>query len=376
MNVGQSIDHSLHGVEPRRFRQRLARADERLPKALFTVDVLESESAANAESTVSLGSFSPVAPLIFPGERGSHADDFGVFGFEMHLAAITTIVAGGGGFFHLPGLVQVLGIFVRDRADRTDSQAVSAEFTGKGLVPFRHDLVESALLHELQRVDHQHVFADVDAFRASDAAIHVEVEDETPRVFRNELLLRIGEIGHTMLEGHVLELAMPVCVADRAVQRVNREMFFDGFLSCREEVVAVSADHHTGCRLGSAGTDRGLLAFLHDQAHTAGSEGIKGIVITHGRNNLARAGNDIVQRDAIFGRYRPSVDRQFDRGRFDVWIGCWFQTHEVTSSQKRWGERMNQRRSLFPLCCIGLHRSHSPMTISYVPKIVTASAIM
>ena len=39
-------------------------------------------------------------------------------------------------------------------------------------------------------------------------------------------------------------------------------MFFDGFFSCREEVIAVCADHHAGCCLGSAGADRGFLAFL------------------------------------------------------------------------------------------------------------------
>ena len=47
-----------------------------------------------------------------------------------------------------------------------------------GEVAFGHDLIEAALFHELQGIDHQHVFADVDAFGAGDAAVHVEVEHQ------------------------------------------------------------------------------------------------------------------------------------------------------------------------------------------------------
>ena len=57
--------------------------------------------------------------------------------------------------------------------------------------------------------------------RAGDAAVHVEVEHEAPRVFRNELLLGIGEVGDAMLKGHVLKLAMPVGIADGTVQRMD-----------------------------------------------------------------------------------------------------------------------------------------------------------
>ena len=48
-------------------------------------------------------------------------------------------------------------------------------------------------------------------------------------------------------------------------------------------------DDHAGRRFGGAGTDGRFLAFLHDQTHAAGAEGIEGVVVAHGWDNLARA---------------------------------------------------------------------------------------
>ena len=50
MDVGQPIDHGLHGVKPGCFSQRLGPTHQRLPQALFTVDVLKPESSADATS--------------------------------------------------------------------------------------------------------------------------------------------------------------------------------------------------------------------------------------------------------------------------------------------------------------------------------------
>ena len=38
----------------------------------------------------------------------------------------------------------------------------------------RHHLIEAALLHELKGINHQHILADIDAFRASNTAVHIK----------------------------------------------------------------------------------------------------------------------------------------------------------------------------------------------------------
>ena len=108
----------------------------------------------------------------------------------------------------------------------------------KECVPFGHHLIEAALFHELERVDHQHVLADVDAFRARDAAVHIEVQHQAAGIFRNEFLFGIGQIGDAVPECHVLQFAMAVGIAHRAIQRMDGQMFFDGLLPCLEEVIA------------------------------------------------------------------------------------------------------------------------------------------
>ena len=66
------------------------------------------------------------------------------------------------------------------------------QFTIESAVTLGHDLVESTLLHELQGIDHQHILANIDAFRTGNAAIHVEVEHGAARIFRTEFLFGIG----------------------------------------------------------------------------------------------------------------------------------------------------------------------------------------
>ena len=77
------------------------------------------------------------------------------------------------------------------------------------------------------------------------------------------------------------------------VQRMNGQMLLDRFLAGQEEIVSLRSDDHAGGGLCSAGTDRGFFPFLHDQAHAARPEGIEGVVVAHGWDNLARAGNVI-----------------------------------------------------------------------------------
>ena len=188
-------------------------------------------------------------------------------------------------------------------------------------------MIEAALLHELERVDHQYVFTHVDAFRAGNASVHIEVEHRAARIFRNELLFRVGQVRDPVPKCRVLQFAMAVGVADRAVKRVDREMFFHCFLSSLEEILPFCSDDHTGRRFGGAGADGRLLAFLHNQTHAAGAEGIEGIVVAHGRDDLARARNHVVERDPTLCRHGFPIDRQFNRDCFHVRIRCWLQSH-------------------------------------------------
>ena len=123
-------------------------------KSLVTVDVLKPESPPDADPAVAFAGFCPVTPFILPRERRSDSNNFGIFGFEMDLAAVATIVTGGRGFLHLPRLVEIFGVLVRDGADGAHGQAVAAELASQRLVAFGYDLVEAALFHELQSVDH------------------------------------------------------------------------------------------------------------------------------------------------------------------------------------------------------------------------------
>ncbi len=197
-----------------------------------------------------LGGFRPIAPLVLPRQRGSDSNHLFILRFQVELATIAAVVAGRRRFFHLPGFVQILGKLVRDRADRTDRQTVPAKLAIKGQVALGHNLVEPALLHELQGVDHQHILADIDAFGARNAAVHVEVEHRTTRIFRDKFLLGIGQIRHPMLKGHILKLAMAVRIAYRAVQRMHGQMFLNRFLPSEKEVLSFRSNHHTCRRLG------------------------------------------------------------------------------------------------------------------------------
>ena len=200
----QPADHDVHRFEPGLRREPFVRADQRSPQALLAVDVLEAEPPADAEAAVPLGRLGAIAPLVLPGERRGHALDVLPAGLNVHLAAVGAVGARARRLLQLPGLVDVLGILVRDGADGADRQAVAAELAGEALVALRHDVGAALLLEELQRVHHLHVLADVDALAAQDAAVHVEVEDEAAAVLRQALGLGIDEVRDPVLEGRVL----------------------------------------------------------------------------------------------------------------------------------------------------------------------------
>ena len=131
-------------------------AKERLLHTCGAIDVLEPKPPSHTEPAVPLGRISPVAPFVLPGQRRGYADDFSVLGLKVHLAAVPAVVTRRRGFLHLPRLVQIFRELVRDSADRTDSEAVSAELAGQCKISLRHNLIESALLHELERGRSQH----------------------------------------------------------------------------------------------------------------------------------------------------------------------------------------------------------------------------
>ena len=272
-----------------------------------------------------------VAPLVLPGQGGGHADHLVVLGLQVHLAAVPAVVARGRRLPELPGLVEILGILVRDGADRADRQAVSAELTRQRRISLRDDLREPALLDKLQGVDHQHVFAHVDALTAGDAAVHVEIQDRAAGVLRDQLLLGVGQIRDLVLERHVLQFTMPVRVADRAIQRMDGQMFLHRFFSGLKEVIAIGPDHHAGRGFRGAGADGRLLAFHRDQAHAAGPERIEGVVVAHRGDDLPRVGDHVVERHPVLGGHGPPVNGQLDGRRLDVRSRDWLQCHACSS---------------------------------------------
>ncbi len=326
----QPPDDDVHRLVPGFRHEPVLRADQRPTQALLAVDVLEAEPPTDAQAPVALGRFRPIAPLVLPGERRGDALDVLPAGLDVHLASVGAVGARARRLLQLPGLVDVLGILVRDGADGADRQAVAAEFAGETLVALGHHVCGALFFEELQRVHHLHVLADVDALAAQDAAVHVEIEDEAAAVLRQALGPGIDEIRHPVLEGRVLQFAMAVGVADRAVERMDREVLFHRLLPGLEQIVPLGPHLQARLGLGGAGAHRRLLALHHHQAHPAGAEGIEGIVVAHGWNDLAGLGDDIVERHARPGLHRLAVNGQLDAGRFDIRGGDRFQRHAIT----------------------------------------------
>ena len=117
---------------------------------------------------------------------------------------------------------------------------------------------------------------------------------------------------------------MAVGIADRAVERVDREVLLHRLLPGLEQIVPLGPHLQARLGLGGAGAHRRLLALHHHQAHPAGTEGIEGIVVAHGRDDLAGLGDHVVERHARLGLHRLAVDGQLDAGRFDVGGGDGF----------------------------------------------------
>ena len=326
----QPSDHDIHGLEPRLRHQPFFRTHQRSAQAFLAVDVLEPEPPANAQPSMSLGRLRAIAPFVLPGQRRGHALDALPAGLDGHLATVGAVGARARRLLQLPGLVDVLGILVRDGADGADRQTVAAKLAGEALVALRHHVGGAFLLEELQGIHHLHVLADVDALAAENAAVHVEVEDETAPILRQALGLGVDEVRDAVLEGHILQLAVAVGVADRAVQRMDREVLLHRLLPSQKEILSLAPHHHARFGLGSAGAHRRLLALHHHQAHAAGAEGVEGVVVAHGRDDLAGLGDDVVERHARPGLHRLAVDGQLNAGGFDVG-GCHrFQRHAIT----------------------------------------------
>jgi hypothetical protein len=160
-----------------------------------------------------------------------------------------------------------------------------------------------------------------------DTAIHVEVEHGTARIFGNEFLLGVGQICHAMLERHILKFTMSVRIAHRAVERMHRQVFLNGFLPGKEEILSFGTDHHSRRRLGGTRPNGSFLPLLHHQAHTARAERVECVVVAHGRDNLACHCDDVVQRHPVLCRDGFPINAQFDRCRFNVWISSRLQAH-------------------------------------------------
>ena len=86
------------------------------------------------------------------------------------------------------------------------------------------DLGRDAALAELQHRVADHLFHHLDAALADDAAVLV-AHDQRAEVVVLDVDLRLGHPAErvAVLEGAVLQLALPALVADRAVQRVVQQ---------------------------------------------------------------------------------------------------------------------------------------------------------
>src|SRR5215831_8797527 len=138
---------------------------------------------------------------------------------------------------------------------------------------------------------------------------------------------------------------MAVRIAHRAVERMHRQVFLDGFLPSEKEILSFCPNHHSRRRLGSTRPNRSLLPLLHDEAHATRAERVECVVIAHGRDDLARHCDDVVQGHPVPCRDGFPVDAQFDRCRFNVWISSWLQTHS-SSPWKGKREPKNETLSL------------------------------
>ena len=85
---------------------------------------------------MTLGGIGSIAPLVLPGQRRRDLDHFRIFGLQVHLAAVPAVVAGGGRFLHLPGLVEILGELIGDGRHRTDRKASLRKLASKREVAF------------------------------------------------------------------------------------------------------------------------------------------------------------------------------------------------------------------------------------------------
>ena len=82
--------------------------------------------------------------------------------------------------------------------------------------------------------------------------------------------LGVEAVGGTVLEGHVLELALAAGVADGAVEGVIAEQELEGGLAGLRDVGGLGEDDHAfGDRGGAGGLELGHLLDAHD-AHAAG----------------------------------------------------------------------------------------------------------
>jgi hypothetical protein len=113
--------------------------------------------------------------------------------------------------------------------------------------------------------------AHADATVAEDAARAVEVDDGGPLLlFAVVLGFGVEAVGGTVLEGHVLQLALAARIADGAIEGVVAEEKLQGGFAGLGDLGSLGLDDHAlGDRCGAGGLELGHLLDA-DDAHAAG----------------------------------------------------------------------------------------------------------
>ena len=148
----------------------------------------------------------------------------------------------------------------------------------------RDDGAGAAVLHA-QRPDVHAFSADADAAVAKDAAGAIKVNDGGPLLLVAVLLdLDKFRFVRTVLEGHVLQLALAAGIAHRAVERMIAEQHFDGGLASLRDFRTFGGDDHAlGDGRGAGGLQLGH--FLDaDDAHAARGLQRKARIVAEGGN--------------------------------------------------------------------------------------------
>lgn len=262
-------------------------ADERRGEALNIVGEVEGVAALVAEEVaVHAGLVAVVA-----------ANDLGAVGDGAHaeggLAAVAAVRADGGDVVHLPGAGLVAIGAAGERAHRAGIDAhaallaveVGQVFRRKLSGDVRSDDRRAAAVLDAESEDVHAFAAHADAAVAEDAARAVEVDHGRPLLlFAMVLGFGVEGVRRTVLEGHVLQLALAAGVADGAVERMVAEQELQRGFAGLGDLRGLGGDVHAlGDRGGAGGLELGHLLDAH-HAHAAGSLQREIGVVTEGGN--------------------------------------------------------------------------------------------